>query len=57
MTLLPEGYRLRQGYSKDRALLVKFMNETYQELFPEQQNFSHLAETVKNITLLKPPYG
>lgn len=47
MTVLPEGYQLRQGGGKDRALLVKFMNETYQELFPKQQDFSHLAETVR----------
>ncbi|WP_013325360.1 GNAT family N-acetyltransferase [Gloeothece verrucosa] len=45
--MLPEGYRLKQGSSKDTALLVKFMNETYQELFPKQENFSHLAETVR----------
>lgn len=55
MTVLPEGYRLRQGSSKDRALLVKFMNETYQELFPKQQSLSHLAETVKKYFSLQTP--
>lgn len=44
---LPQGYQLRIGTSKDRALLVKFMTLTYQELFPEQFSFEHLAETVK----------
>lgn len=44
---LPEGYQLRRGLGKDRALLVKFMNLTYQELFPAQQDFSHLAVTVE----------
>lgn len=43
--LLP-GYQLRNGSGIDRALLVKFMRLTYQELFPNQ-NFSHLAETVE----------
>jgi hypothetical protein len=43
----PKGYRLRTGSGKDRALLVRFMHLTYQELFPQQQNFSHLAKTVE----------
>lgn len=43
----PKGYRLRAGSGKDRALLVRFMHLTYQELFPQQQNFSHLAKTVE----------
>lgn len=43
--LLP-GYYLRAGSGLDRALLVKFMQRTYQELFQEQ-NFSHLAQTVE----------
>lgn len=41
----PIGYRLRAGSGLDRALLVKFMQRTYQELHPEQE-FLHLAETV-----------
>ncbi len=44
---LPEGYRLRRGYGKDRALLLKFLSLTYQELFPAQGDFSHLAKTVE----------
>lgn len=43
--LLP-GYTIHAGFSLDRALLVKFMQLTYQELFPEQ-DFSHLAQTVE----------
>jgi len=43
--LLP-GYYLRTGSSLERSLLVKFMQQTYQELFPEQ-DFSHLAQTVE----------
>ena len=43
--LLP-GYFIRAGSSLDRALLVKFMQLSYQELFPAQ-DFSHLARTVE----------
>lgn len=43
--LLP-GYCLRVGSGLDRALLVKFMQRTYQDLAPEQ-DFSHLARTVE----------
>lgn len=46
MMLLP-GYQVREGSGLDRALLVKFMQLTYQELFCNEQNFSHLAETVE----------
>ncbi|MGB3508833.1 MAG: GNAT family N-acetyltransferase [Microcoleaceae cyanobacterium] len=42
--LIP-GYQLRKGSGLDRAMLVKFMNRTYRELFPEQ-DFNHLAQTV-----------
>jgi ribosomal protein S18 acetylase RimI-like enzyme len=40
-------YELRRGSTLDRAALVKFMDRTYQELFPGG-NFSHLAQTVEN---------
>jgi GNAT superfamily N-acetyltransferase len=40
------GYSLRQGSTLDKALLVKFMQRTYQEQFPDQ-DFSHLAHTVE----------
>ena len=39
------GYRLRVGSVLDRALLVKFMQRTYQEI-GARHPFSHLAETV-----------
>jgi ribosomal protein S18 acetylase RimI-like enzyme len=42
------SYQLRQGSKKDQDLLVRFMFLTYQELFPQQQNFSHLETTVTN---------
>ena len=43
--LLP-GYKIRRGSTLDKALLVKFMQRTYQEAYP-QQDFSHLATTVE----------
>jgi ribosomal protein S18 acetylase RimI-like enzyme len=46
MLLLP-GYELQKGSGIERSLLVKFMDLTYQELFPQQQDFSHLAATVE----------
>jgi ribosomal protein S18 acetylase RimI-like enzyme len=44
-TLLP-GYNIRSGSTTDRALLVKFMQRSYEDNFP-QQDFSHLAQTVE----------
>jgi ribosomal protein S18 acetylase RimI-like enzyme len=44
--LLP-GYSLHIGSIRERATLVKFIQLAYQELFPEQPDFSHLAQTVK----------
>ena len=41
------GYELRIGSQRERATLVKFLELSYQELFPEQKDFSHLAETVR----------
>lgn len=43
---LPTGFTLRQGTGLDHALLVKFMQRTYSELFPNE-SFGHLAQTVK----------
>ncbi|MDZ8028229.1 MAG: GNAT family N-acetyltransferase [Nostoc sp. DedQUE11] len=43
--LLP-GYFIRRGSTLDRSLLLKFMQQTYQDLFPNQ-DFSHLEQTVK----------
>jgi GNAT superfamily N-acetyltransferase len=46
LTELPSGYRLRTGSGLDRALLVKFMQRTYQELYPGC-NLAHFAITVE----------
>ncbi|BAY77200.1 GCN5-related N-acetyltransferase [Nostoc linckia NIES-25] len=43
--LLP-GYFIRRGSTLDRSLLLKFMQRTYQDLFPDG-DFSHLEQTVK----------
>ena len=40
------GYSLRVGSLLDRALLVKFMQITYQELYPGHE-FAHLSQTVE----------
>ncbi|ALF55020.1 acetyltransferase [Nostoc piscinale CENA21] len=40
------GYLIRRGSTLERSLLVKFMQRTYQERFP-QQDFAHLARTVE----------
>ncbi|NEP60902.1 MAG: GNAT family N-acetyltransferase [Symploca sp. SIO2G7] len=44
--ILP-GYCLRSGLGREQATLLKFMQLSYQELFPEQDDFSHLAVTVE----------
>ncbi|MEH1892419.1 MAG: GNAT family N-acetyltransferase [Nostoc sp.] len=43
--LLP-GYIICRGSALDRALLLKFMQQTYQDLFPKE-DFSHLEQTVR----------
>ncbi len=43
---LLQDYTVRSGSTLDRALLVKFMQRTYQDMFP-QQDFSHLSQTVE----------
>jgi ribosomal protein S18 acetylase RimI-like enzyme len=40
-------YQLRLGSGRERATLVKFLQLSYQELFPDQGDFSHLPETVR----------
>ncbi|WP_127082827.1 GNAT family N-acetyltransferase [Dulcicalothrix desertica] len=40
------SYKIRKGSTLDRALLVKFMQRTYQDIFPNQ-DFSHLSKTVE----------
>ena len=42
---MPNGYRLRSGSGLDRALLLKFMQRTYQEL-EAADSYDHLAQTV-----------
>jgi ribosomal protein S18 acetylase RimI-like enzyme len=44
---LPNNYHLKLGSIHDKARLFKFMELTYQELFPERSNFSHLNKTVE----------
>lgn len=44
--MLLRGYSLRRGTGLDRALLVKFMQLTYEELYPAE-SFSHLSQTVE----------
>ncbi len=39
------GYSLYRGSTLDRAWLLKFMQLTYQELYPDQ-SFGHLARTI-----------
>ncbi|MTJ53394.1 GNAT family N-acetyltransferase [Anabaena sp. UHCC 0253] len=46
MNVLIPGYTIRKGSTVNKALLVKFMQRTYQEQFPDQ-DFSHLAHTVE----------
>jgi ribosomal protein S18 acetylase RimI-like enzyme len=41
------GYSIRRGSTLERSQLVKFIQRTYQELFPEQTDFAHLAVTVE----------
>ena len=46
MTFAVAGYQLQHGSSLDRALLVKFMQQTYSEGFPGTST-AHLAQTVE----------
>lgn len=41
------GYQLRTGSVWERSTLVRFLQLSYQEIFPEQDDFSHLGTTVK----------
>ncbi|HBB31078.1 MAG TPA: GNAT family N-acetyltransferase [Cyanobacteria bacterium UBA8803] len=45
--LLIPGYQLRVGSRLQRAILLKFLQLSYQEFFPEQDDFSHLGKTVE----------
>lgn len=52
--LLLPGYNIRLGSALERALLVKFMQRSYQDIFP-QGDFSHLAQTVEQYFSSKTP--
>jgi ribosomal protein S18 acetylase RimI-like enzyme len=52
--LLLPGYSIRLGSALDRALLVKFMQRSYQDIFPPG-DFSHLAQTVEQYFSSKTP--
>ncbi|MEA5509045.1 GNAT family N-acetyltransferase [Crocosphaera sp. UHCC 0190] len=54
-TDLPSPYQLQRGSTLDHAKLLKFMQLTYQELFPEQSDFSHLKKTVSQYFSAKTP--
>lgn len=53
--MLPQGYHLRRGYGRERSLLLKFLCQTYEELFPHQKDFSHLGKTVENYLSMDTP--
>jgi len=42
----PSDYQLYKGNSRDRSLLLEFLERTYRSLFPEQASFPHLSQTV-----------
>jgi ribosomal protein S18 acetylase RimI-like enzyme len=48
------GYALRVGSGLDRALLLKFMQRTYQELYPAH-GFSHLSQTIEQYLSTETP--
>jgi ribosomal protein S18 acetylase RimI-like enzyme len=47
-SLSPTGYQLNKGNTRDRALLLEFLERTYQSLFPEQGSFPHLPQTIES---------
>ncbi len=53
---LPEGYQLKLGTKRDRNVLVNYMNLTYQELYPQQDNFEHLKTTVNQYFSPRTPF-
>ncbi|MGM9497622.1 GNAT family N-acetyltransferase [Desertifilum tharense] len=48
------GYQLRAGWGIEHALLSKFMQETYEELFPGR-NFSHVPKAVEQFLSSQTP--
>lgn len=56
MADLPSPYEYRPGSGLDLALLLKFMQRTYQELYPAQSSsFNHLAHTVEQYLSTETP--
>lgn len=45
MVELVSGFELRTGWRSEQGLLIRFMQQTYSELFPGQ-DFSHIATAV-----------
>ncbi|NEO88722.1 MAG: GNAT family N-acetyltransferase, partial [Spirulina sp. SIO3F2] len=43
---LPPGYTWQPGTEHDRAALLQWLQRTYAEVCPEQQEFRHLAATL-----------
>ncbi len=52
---LPNNYHLKLGSIQDQVRLLKFMELTYQELFPERSKFNHLSTTVEQYLSTKTP--
>ncbi|EAZ92109.1 GNAT family N-acetyltransferase [Crocosphaera chwakensis] len=48
-------YHLKPGKIHDKAKLLKFMQLTYEELFPEKSDFSHLSTTIEQYLSSKTP--
>jgi GNAT superfamily N-acetyltransferase len=48
-------YQLMTGTAIDRALLWKFLRVTYQELYPQQADYSHLETTVDRYLSIDTP--
>lgn len=53
--MLPDTYCIRRGSSNDKALLLNLLNLAYQELFPQQSDFSHLSQTLERYYSAKTP--
>lgn len=48
-------YQLITGAAFDRASLLKFLRITYQELYPQQKDYSHLESTVDRYLSVETP--
>lgn len=52
---LVPGYSIRRGVSGERAMLVKFLRQSYEDAFPHQ-DFSHLERTVEKYFSAQTPF-